>query len=68
MKVSELIALLAKHDLDLEVWMSSDGEGNTYSKFYDVGERHYVHRSGDITSEEHVGGESNEKVLVLWPE
>lgn len=68
MKVSDLIAALARHDLDLEVWMSSDAEGNSYSKFYDAGERFHVHQSGDITSEEHVGGESAKKIVVLWPE
>lgn len=38
MKVKELIKLLAEENQEAEVIMSSDGEGNSYSPFYCLGD------------------------------
>jgi hypothetical protein len=62
MKVGDLIKELAQHDLEMEVWMGSDSEGNTHSKLRIVEE--YVEEDGEMYTLQ--GGDEN-VVVVLYP-
>lgn len=70
MKVGDLIKLLSQYDLELEVWMSSDPEGNTYSRCAEAGQ--LVERNEEIYNKEdveegYVKAEGAKDVVVLWP-
>lgn len=68
MKTKQLINILKKELLDLEIYVSSDPEGNSFDKLESYG---YLikDKNGDFYNEDEIeftkGG--NKKVLVLWP-
>lgn len=66
------MALFDEKDMEKEVYMASDAEGNDYSKLADASDQIKVAREGgevDIynTDEpEEYEGEKTEEVIVLW--
>lgn len=67
MKVKELKELLATLDDDMEVIMSKDGEGNSYSPLADYSDQYRYNPdstwSGELTSEERCAEEREEDGL-----
>ncbi len=82
MKVKALIKLLQDENPDAEVIVSSDPEGNSYHKLYQVGESAYVEAGYGVeigllklTAADKKAGYGEEDVLengkpavVFWPE
>jgi hypothetical protein len=74
MKVKEFIKLLEKVDLEQEVIMSKDAEGNGFSPFCELGFGYYVpdnEYSGELYDEEdEASGDkphNAQKSVILWP-
>ena len=70
MKVSELINLLKTLPQDHIVVMSSDGEGNSFSPFADIGLGEYTPDStwgGDFASDNNDDPNYKENAVALWP-
>lgn len=72
MKVKDLIELLKGEDMEKEVVMSKDGEGNGFSPLSDVAHALYVPDStwsGEVynTDEKEEAGEEAKEVVILWP-
>lgn len=72
MKVKELIESFEPGDMEKEVVMSKDGEGNGFSPLADVAEGLYVADStwsGQVFNEDEKeeAGEDAKDVIVLWP-
>ena len=72
MKVKELIEMFNQDDMDKEVYLSKDGEGNGFRLLSDSSDQICVKREGgqvDIFNEdepEEFEGEEIKKVVVLW--
>ena len=72
MKVKELIEMFTEEDMEKEVYVSKDAEGNDFSKFTDASDQICIDRgNGDIEiysedEPEEYEGEKVEKVIVLW--
>lgn len=82
MTIAELIVELEKFDPNLQVIMSEDAEGNSFSPFCEVAESMYFAEStwsgetfptpehiamSDQYTEEDEAPEGSERVVVLWP-
>ena len=70
MKIYELIALLERHDRELEVIMSKDGEGNDFSPLADVNEGSYrpdTTWSGEVVPEYDNEPPESIPCITLWP-
>ena len=69
MIVNELMDELAKYDGDLEVVLSSDGEGNGFDGLFQVSDGMYDTRYKEIfePDDKEMLTEDCIKAIVLWP-
>lgn len=71
MKVKDLIAILQTHDQDNLVVLSSDAEGNSYSRASDVGSYFFDEEGPSLINEEDLeefGGRNKfKKCVTIWP-
>lgn len=80
MNVKKFIEELSKLDQEMEVMMSSDGEGNSYNKLYswaedgvydnDTGDMKFISHGADgncLTKEEFEGLKKQPRCVVFFP-
>lgn len=70
MTIKELMASLNKFPANIEVVMSRDGEGNSFSPLRIVRSGLYVAENpgtGNVYDADEVVGEDANPVVVLWP-